>query len=426
LGHEGRDAPSDDIIRERARGVLLGNRMVGHDRWSNKDYAFTCPSAKKYPFQWFWDSCFHAIALSHLEVGLAKEEILTLLSAQSEDGFLPHVVFWRRPHPGDYIQSKRALLPPSTALTQPPVLAQAVEVVFDRSGDEDFLRRALPGVKQYYLWLLRNRDPDRDGLISIISPYEGLDYSPAYDAVLGLRNPGFFSLWWKMRRIDFRNWLLDYDYQIILKRGYFEVEDVLVNSILSQGLSSLSRLCRVCGEEEESISFLGLARDTERAIVEKCYDEGEACFYSLYSKAEVPARVKTIASLFPLILDEIDEHIVESLVEKHLLNENEFWLPFPVPSVACSESSFDPAAGRLLWRGPTWVNGNWFIVKGLEKHGYREVAESITQKTRELVLRSGFREFYNPLTGEGLGERDFSWSTLVLDLLGEGQHPDPG
>jgi hypothetical protein len=32
------------------------------------------------------------------------------------------------------------------------------------------------------------------------------------------------------------------------------------------------------------------------------------------------------------------------------------------------------------------------------------------------VLRHGFREYYNPVTGRGLGARNFGWSTLLVDL----------
>ena len=39
----------------------------------------------------------------------------------------------------------------------------------------------------------------------------------------------------------------------------------------------------------------------------------------------------------------------------------------------------------------------------------------------DMVLRGGQREFFNPLTAEGMGAEDFSWTSLVLDLLwGEG------
>ena len=60
---------------------------------------------------------------------------------------------------------------------------------------------------------------------------------------------------------------------------------------------------------------------------------------------------------------------------------------------------------------------NWLIARGLRHHGYREQADAIAASSAELVLKSGFREFYNPLTGEGYGARDFGWSTLVLDLI---------
>ena len=62
-------------------------------------------------------------------------------------------------------------------MIQPPVLAQAVEAVGDPLAAE-----ALPAVERYYRFLARERDPDGDGLISIIAQFEsGLDFSPAYD-----------------------------------------------------------------------------------------------------------------------------------------------------------------------------------------------------------------------------------------------------
>ena len=34
-----------------------------------------------------------------------------------------------------------------------------------------------------------------------------------------------------------------------------------------------------------------------------------------------------------------------------------------------------------------------------------------------VIKKSGFREYYNPLTGDGLGAKDFGWSTLVMDMM---------
>jgi glycogen debranching enzyme len=123
----------------------------------------------------------------------------------------------------------------------------------------------------------------------------------------------------------------------------------------------------------------------------------------------------------PLILD-IDKKYVKPLVEEHLLNNKEFYLAYPIPTVARSEPSFLPAPPviarePIIWRGPTWINTNWYLIKGLQRHGYDQEAQKLIERTVDLVKQSGFREFFNPYTGEGYGAKSFSWSTLVVDLL---------
>jgi hypothetical protein len=44
------------------------------------------PCQVRYPHQFFWDSCYQAITLSHLEPSLAKDEVQSLLAKQSENG----------------------------------------------------------------------------------------------------------------------------------------------------------------------------------------------------------------------------------------------------------------------------------------------------------------------------------------------------
>jgi hypothetical protein len=98
---------------------------------------------------------------------------------------------------------------------------------------------------------------------------------------------------------------------------------------------------------------------------------------------------------------------------RHLTNPDEFWLRFPIPSLPRSSRYFRAEPQGLLWRGPTWMNGNWLIVQGLRRHGYGELADAVARSSRELAERSGFWEYYNPLTGVGGGEKDFSGSALA-------------
>ena len=50
---------------------------------------------------------------------------------------------------------------------------------------------------------------------------------------------------------------------------------------------------------------------------------------------------------------------------------------------------------------------------GLNKQKEFEFADKIAERTLAMIKKSGFREFYNPYTGKGMGAKSFGWSTLV-------------
>jgi glycogen debranching enzyme len=223
------------------------------------------------------------------------------------------------------------------------------------------------------------------------------------------------------RTVTFRNMMRGYNLKKIFAADYFNVEDVLVNSIYIKNLQILSRLLHEVDHEEAARTFQQEAAKVKETLIKKCYDKSDGFFYDLYGEEERPAKVKTVKGLFPIILD-LPKSIVESLVQKHLFDQGEFDLPFAVPTVARSERSFSAAPvviakEPIIWRGPTWINTNWYIIKGLKHQGYKEAAEKLSDRSVGLVRRSGFREFYNPFTGEGYGAKNFGWSTLVVDML---------
>jgi hypothetical protein len=47
------------------------------------------------------------------------------------------------------------------------------------------------------------------------------------------------------------------------------------------------------------------------------------------------------------------------------------------------------------------------------------IAIDLMVKTLDLIKINdySFREFYSPKTGEGMGAKQFAWSTLVIDLI---------
>ncbi len=412
---------TDTELIAAAKNVLQENRHTGVSHWGNRSFDFVCPSNVTYPFQWLWDSCFHAIALTHVDVKLAQQELICLLQAAQPDGFIPHMILWEREKYIDKVRYYSIALMNDylTAISQPPVLAQAVERVYDAGHDDAFLANVLPRVKAYYRWWIRDRDPDHDALVAIIQPDEsGLDALPAYDALLKMTTVDRAGLRAAMQRLFAAYAPLRHDPAALIAADVFVVEDLLTNCAYAQGLRALARLCRVRSEMNDAAEFDQLAARVERALVDKCYDARRGIFFDLLGNAEKPSGVVTVTSLLPLMLDHLDPAIAKRLVEEHLRNPNEFWLPYPVPSVAANEPSFDPEAKTdLLWRGSTWVNMNWFLVGGLRRHGYGDIADELAARTLAMVARSGFREYYSPYSGVGYGAPNFGWSTLVLDFV---------
>ncbi len=404
-------------LEEAARKILLGNLRRGVADWNGKEFNFVCPSLTGYPFQWFWDSCFHAIALLHLDPEQAKAEMRTLMSAALPDGFIPHIIFWEMEKQPEFLS--RSIVGRTSdyysSTMQPPIIAYTVERIYQVTGDDDFRDAALPVLVAYYRWLRRVRDPDGDGLIAVIQPEEaGTDCSPKYDQVLGLEelsNQGFIAA---LKKVYAAYEPMRGDDRRILAADVFHFEDVLVNSIYALGLRALGRLL---GDAPEAEEFQREAARTRDALLAKCWDEDVGAFFDLSGVAETPVRVVTISSLMPLVLEDLPKPVVGRLVEQWLTAEEHFWTPYPVPSVPASDPKFMPGNPRgFIWRGPSWMNTNWFLSHALRRHGYPDAADTIVSKSLECVRASGFREYYHPYTAEGLGARDFGWSTLVLDM----------
>ena len=406
-----------EALEAGARRILLGNLRQGRADWNGQEYNFVCPALRSYPFQWFWDSCFHAIALIHLDKELAKAELRTLLSTALPSGFIPHLTFWELEKRDDFLSRNLVGRTSSyySSTMQPPIIAYAVERVYQATGDGDFLSDVIPTLKAYYRWLKENRDPDVDGLISILQPEEsGIDCSPKYDEDLNLKeltNEGFTV---ELKKLYQAYEPLRGDDRRILQADLFNFADVLVNSIYIFGLQALARLME--GREDNS-EFLREADRSRDALIRKCWDEEAGAFFDLSGMAERSVKVITISSLMPLILEDLPREIVRRLVEGLLTSAEHFWLPYPVPSVSASEPKFMPGNPHgFIWRGPTWMNTNWFLSHALRHHGYPELADEIVSKSHQMIEGAGFREYYNPYNGEGYGAREFGWSTIVLDM----------
>jgi len=378
---------------ELAEKVLRRNWIEGVR--DGVPFAYTRPSPMRYPWQWYWDSCFAAIAWSRFEPARAQAELRTLLAAQREDGFIGHTIFWDRPVslsrlPFYNVTSRHAL---QTETIQPPLLAWAWALAVGDTSRE-------PGIGAQADWLASHRDLDGDGLLWIVQPDEsGLDASPKFDPVWGWRAGARIGFPWLVRR----NRRLGFDARRIRDRGGPVVCETLVNTLWSLSLQALGR------------------PSATAMLVERLWDERRGLFLDEVQPGGGRPNVVTWAALAPLALPDLPEAIGRRIVEERLLDEGEFLTPVCPPSVAASERSYEPGGSRgpvrRYWRGPVWINSAWLLWQGMRRLGYDDAAARMARGIAGAVEREGLREYYDPRTGAGLGARDFAWSTLVAELV---------
>ena len=384
-------SPAQASIAEAER-VLRQNWREG--RRGEREYAYTEPSPGRYPWQWYWDSCFAAIAWRRFDRRRAREELESLLAAQRPDGFIGHTIFWHRPVSPLRLAFYNVASPGAdqTETIQPPLLAWAWRIAV---GDP----AAEPRIALHLDRLAADRDLEGDGLLWIVQPDEsGLDASPKFDPVWGRRAGGRLGFPALVRR----NRRLGFDARRVRERGGPVLCEVLVNTMWSLSLQATGR------------------PSATPALVERLWDERRGLFLDEAQPGGLRPAVVTWAALAPLALPDLPKAIGRRLVEEHLLNEREFLTPVAPPSVAASEPGYEPGGGRgpirRYWRGPTWVNAAWLCWIGLRRLGYEREAERLAARVIAAVAREGLREYYDPRDGHGLGATDFAWSALVAEL----------
>ncbi|GIS98353.1 MAG: hypothetical protein CM1200mP26_00660 [Acidimicrobiales bacterium] len=135
--------PADDELAAVVHSMM-------DDHWVPEGYA--APNSLVYPWQWFWDSCFHVLVWLALgDVDRSQRELAVALTPQVSSGFVPHMHYVRQPGFHEDLWGRRN----GSSITQPPMYGHAVAELA-RAGyppDDDVGDRAAAG-----LWfLLRGR-----------------------------------------------------------------------------------------------------------------------------------------------------------------------------------------------------------------------------------------------------------------------------
>lgn len=403
----------------------------------NDHGTYTVPTKGLYPFQWNWDSCLTALGQSHYDEARAWTEIDTLFAHQWPDGMVPHIVFhnWSDGYfPGPDVWSTGRQVPTS-GITQPPVAGFAVKRLFDRAKDKTLAagraRALLPKIDAWHRWFYANRDPLGEGLVAILHPWEsGRDNSVDWDVAFA-RVPTDGVPPYTRRdtqhadpahrptkeQYDRYLWLvqhfreLHWDNSKLHDASPFQVIDPGFNAILLRSSADLAALADELGETE--IANGNRTRTTRGlAAMEELWSDDHEQYLSRDRTTGELIDSASIGGILPVFaaIPKARAHGVARTIERQART-----VKYLVPSHDPSDPRFEQ---KRYWRGPAWLVTNYMIADGLRREGEFEVADHIARSSLELITRSGFAEYYDPLTGEPCGGSRFTWTAaMVIEFL---------
>jgi hypothetical protein len=435
-------ADKDDMLVRQAKAVLDFN-------WTGE---YTMPGPRLYPHQWSWDSALIALAYARYDQDRAARELRHLFEAQWKNGLLPQIVFNPRftnyfPGPNFWHAKESPDAPDhreTSGVVQPPFHATAVLYVFrhaeNKAGAKEFLEYAFPKLKAWHDYLYRERDPRGEGLVYIRHPWEsGMDNSPVWDQIMQRLHLRAEQIP-RYRRADIHTVSVSdrptstaydrfaYLVKLFADRGYdekriredcpFLVQDVLFNALLCKANRDLAEIGRVISEDPSPHEEL--AEKTKGAVNEKLWDEDRGIYLDYDFADGRPIRVYFGPNLAGPLYAGIPDQDRAKLVLDALENDG-FGLSdesiTPIPSYDLHGYGFSE---ERYWRGPVWINIDWFLMHGLEAYSYEEPAERLRRTIVDLCQKEGFHEYFDPTSGQGLGSILFSWSAaLLLDVLAE-------
>ena len=370
----------------------------------------------------------------------------SLFNGQWRDGFLPHIVFnpdYIDHFPGpDYWKAENSGKAPggvyTSGISQPPVhasmMVDAVELDPERERAISFLEEMYPKLKSLHDFYFDARDPHRECLVSIVHPWEsGLDNAPLWDEPLAAITDS--SKWARgmQERYDAlssqgerpkRAYIEKYSYLIenLYRNNYdwesenhpFMIQGVLFNSILCKSERDLGTIAEIL--DLDAHRHYERADNLKAALNRKLYDPHDGIYYNYDLVRQKHIKRDTAFSYLPFyagIPDKDTGAVVMNTLRTHCFCTMDQDC-VAVPSYDMCQVDFD---GEFYWRGPVWINVNWYIAQGVRDYGEEELADWIENSPIALADRKGFYEYYDPNTGKGLGAKDFSWTAaLIIDL----------
>jgi len=341
-----------------------------------------------------WDTFFAATMAAVGDRDLAYADALETLREETGQGFVPNYA-----RAGGWKSSDRS---------EPPVGAITVLGLYRKFHDQWFLEDAFAPLLRWNRWWDAHRQIDgylawgsdggnqpenlddgsrgtRAGAIL----ESGLDNSPMYDSAA-------------------------YDE----KRHVLEYADVGLMSLYIADCDALAQIAHELKKEDEEKELRERAA-RYRAALATLWDPRAGIFFNKdLHTGQFNTRLSP-TNFYPMLANAATPEQAQTMIEKHLLNPNEFWGQWVIPSIERDDPAFND---QNYWRGRIWGPMNYLVYLGLCNYRDATVRREFAQKSYALFLKEWLdkghvHENYNAITGTGddvtNSDRFYHWGALL-------------
>ena len=327
-----------------------------------------------------WDNFFlgYLAALEGRDLALAG--IVEHLRGHTPEGFLPN--------------DNRGNGSKSWDRSQPPVGGIMVREVYRRFPERWFLEAAFEPLLAWNRWWPEARS--NGGLLSYGSHeaknpfaepvvrtktaagYEsGMDDSPMYEDVPFNRD-----------------------------EDVLELQDVGLTSLYIADCLALQEMARLLGRTAEAAE-LGVRATAFSNALDGLWDEAQGYYLNYRTDLDRFSERRSPTLFYPLLAGVPSEARAGRLIREHLLNPEEFWGEFVLPSTTRDDPSFPR---QRYWKGAIWPPLNFLTYLGLRHAGDRATAAELSARSLDMFLREWRRRGYvseniSSITGTGDDER---------------------
>jgi len=378
-----------EIVADVCRGVL-------DQAWRNEP-GFASPNPRRYPWQWLWDSCFHAIAWSAMRDVRALTEMESLFSGQLASGFMPNMLYHGKPRANFWLWRVSG----HSTITQPPMYGHALKVLSERGYDVEHL--LTPATRAMHHLIDSRRDAST-GLVKVVHPWEtGCDDSPRWSRWMRF---GYHRKLWNIKKFRLVRSLTVHGGEGIGNRK-FEVCPASFNALVAFNALELADLTHDQLLREKAQDIVRCLELTWQPAVRTWADV-------LPGSGAVSSAVPTLESLLPLLV--VRNSARARAAWENLFDPETFLRPWGFAGVAVNDPHYKSDG---YWFGGCWPQLCYLLslaaARGL--HCDTERAEQVRRLSVKGIISSGLSEYWDPEDGRGLGASPQSWSAILIELL---------